>query len=238
MIEVVVIGHNEGAYVERMIKSVPSDWRIHYIADRCTDGTVELIQSLGFDNVDYIDTLPMHYDGRQTSYCRNLGLSLCDPSSDVLFLDGDRYVIQGDLSDLERSESDIQCLMIENDPRTKEMFREDYGCVYTSFFSCGLFMKRKAIDKVLDLQGQLFRIDMQDLWGIEDTNLGDVCYYLGLTAELNTGIRLRGSFEKTRLDTLDAMERRLRFRSALGYYGADNYINRDKEIDWEVVRNE
>lgn len=238
MIEVVVIGHNEGQYVDRMIMSLPSEWRIHYIADRCTDDTVERIRKYDDRKIDYIDTLPMNMQGRQTSYCRNLGLGLCGQFSHVIFLDGDRYLTSGDIRALKDSESDIVCLSLEEDPRNKDMFKDNYGCVYTNFYSCGLFIKRKAINKIVKHQGCLFRPDMQEEWGIEDTTLGDVCYALKLKAELSEDIRLHGRFGKTRLDTLDALEKRLRFRSKLGYYGGDNYLRDDFKINWEEIKYE
>ena len=41
MIDVVIVGQNEGPYVDDMIQSLPGDWRKVYIADRCTDDTIE-----------------------------------------------------------------------------------------------------------------------------------------------------------------------------------------------------
>ena len=77
-------------------------------------------------------------------------------------------------------------------------------------------MRRSAIEKVQEFQnGQLFREDMQDVWGIEDTTLGDVCYSLGLTAELTDKVVLRGAFDRNNVDSLDVVERRLTFRNSL-----------------------
>ena len=76
-------------------------------------------------------------------------------------------------------------------------------------------MKRSAIDAVLKFQnGELFSTEMQDVWGIEDTYLGDVCYHLGLTASIYDGCRLRRGFERGKLNSY-GMERRLRKRESL-----------------------
>lgn len=214
MIEVVIIGHNEGKYAEAMRASIPQDWKVTYIADRCTRDELGWIRCF-FPNV--IDTSDMMLAGRQTSFCRNLGLSKCDAKSDVLFLDGDRYPVKGSLIDVyENIRTDAVCLPIEEDYRTAENFEMNYGRFFNGFFSCGLLMRRSAIEKVQEFQdGQLFREDMQDVWGIEDTTLGDVCYHLGLTAGLSDRVILRGSFDRNNVDSLDVIERRLIFRNSL-----------------------
>lgn len=214
MVEVVIIGHNEARYAEAMRAGIPQEWKVTYIADRCTRDELGWIRCF-FSDV--IDTGDMMLSGRQTSFCRNLGLSKCDTKSDVLFLDGDRYPVAGDIMEVyENIRTDAVCLPIEEDFRTVENFEMNYGRVYNGFFSCGLFMKRSAIEKVQEFQGgQLFREDMQDVWGIEDTTLGDVCYSLGLTAELSDRVKLRGAFERNHVDSLDVVERRLMFRNSL-----------------------
>lgn len=212
--EVVIIAHNEGEHVERMVSSIPQGWTVHYIADRCTDGTLATLVNL--PNKPDV-TVTFGREGRQTSYCRNLGLSLCGEDSDVLFLDGDRYPIEGDLSEaVEACKSDILLFRVEDDFRTADNFKANYGKVYNGFFSCGLWMSRKAIDAVREFQrGELFRIDMQECWGIEDTYLGDVCFSLGLTAELCGTVTLRGRFDRNTVDSLDVIERRLNERDKL-----------------------
>jgi hypothetical protein len=106
--------------------------------------------------------------------------------------------------------------MVEDDFRVDVDFASNYGRVNNFFYSCGIFMKRKAIDAVLKFQnGELFSTEMQDVWGIEDTYLGDVCYHLGLTASIYDDCRLRGGFERGQLDSIYVLERRLRKRENL-----------------------
>lgn len=214
MINVVVIGHNEGASIDAMLRSLPREWKMIYVADRCTDGSVQELRAFG---VRTIDTTPLGLEGRQTSFCRNLGLFLCDREADVLFLDGDRYPVKGDLRKAyENMTTDILCLPVEIDMRTPENFALNYGRVYCGVYSCGMILRRSAIEAVRGFQhGMLFNEDLQRHWGIEDTSLGDVCFHLGLTAALTCDVRLRGGFDKLGVSGLDVVEQRLRFREHL-----------------------
>lgn len=209
--QIVIIGQNEGKYTRQMLNSLPCLADVIYVADRCADDTASICKEYG---VKCIET-PQDWQGRKTSSARNLGLSFCKPDSDVLFLDGDRYITQGDLSELQNTQSDIVCLSLEYDFRTAKNFLLNYGRVLSGFFSCGMFFKRSAIQKIIDYRGELFPTCVEDVWGIEDTCLGDVCYHLGLPAELNENIRLRGRFERVEVENLDVVERRLRFREFL-----------------------
>lgn len=209
--QIVIIGQNEGKHAKQMFESLPCLADVIYIADRCSDDTVNICKEYG---VKCVET-PQDWQGRKTSSARNLGLSLCKSDSDVLFLDGDRYIMQGDLSELQNAKSDIVCLSLENDFRTAENFSQNYGRVLSGFFSCGVFFKRSAIQKIIDYRGELFPTCVEDVWGIEDTCLGDVCYHLGLSAELSEHVRLRGRFERVEVENLDVIEMRLRFREGL-----------------------
>lgn len=214
MINVVIIGHDEGASIDVMLRSLPRDWKIVYVADRCTDGSVQELRALG---VKTVDTTPLGLEGRHTSTCRNLGLSLCDKGADVLFLDGDRYPVNGNLVNAyEKMSTDVLCLPVEDDGRTPENFDVNYGRVFCGVFSCGMIMRRAAIEAVQRFQqGMLFNEQLQQYWGIEDTSLGDVCYHLGLTAALTNEVILRGGFDRFGVSGLDVIEQRLRFRDRL-----------------------
>lgn len=214
MINVVVIGHNEGYSIDAMLRSLPKGWKVIYVADRCTDGSVQELRALG---VRTVDTTALGLEGRHTSTCRNLGLSLCDKDADVLFLDGDRYPVKGDLVKAYNAmRTDVLCLPVEDDWRTPENFELNYGRVYCGVYSCGMFMRRAAIEAVQRFQqGMLFNEGLQKWWGIEDTSLGDVCYHLGLTAALTNEVILRGGFDRFEVSGLDVIEQRLRFRDRL-----------------------
>lgn len=218
MITAIIIGHNEGEFVQKMHESLsayPNMQRI-WIADRCSDGTEDKLKELG---EMYICT-SKNLEGRQTSYCRNLGYRLSDPTSDLLFLDGDRYLVTGDLESLESSTEDINLLLLENDFRTQmsNIFwqRHNYGHVNNFFYSCGLFMKRHAANLLAyHQQGQIFREEAQSEWGAEDLLLGDMCYHLHLTAKINKSITLHGSFSNMSYDSFKPMELRFQYRDKL-----------------------
>ena len=219
--EVVVIGHNEGKYVKAMVESLPKEWKIKYVADRCTDNTINTLFELLEDKREDgrligISTNPF-LEGRQTSYARNTGAAACDDSEGILFLDGDRYPIQGDIKKaVDDCDSDILLFRVEDDFRTNDNFALNYGRVYNGFFSCGVYFTKEALDKIRAFQnGQIFSEGMQKYWGIEDTYLGDVCYHLGLSAKLDMDVVLNGTFDRNTVDSVDVIELRLRERLKL-----------------------
>ena len=90
MIDIVIIGQNEGVYIQQMytaLREYPFN-RI-WVLDRCMDNSEEQLKKSGERYLKTKGTL----EGRQTSHARNLGLKVCSPNSDVLFLDGDRYPV-------------------------------------------------------------------------------------------------------------------------------------------------
>ena len=207
--KVVIIGRNECKFIISMLNSLlPLEAERVWVCDRCTDNSVSLLKTLE----EKFITTPSGLSGRQTSLSRNLGLGV-PGEDDVLFLDGDRYPVKGDLESLKNSKTDITLLALEDDFRIErggENYENFYGKVTNFFYSCGIFLKKDAIKKVCEFQGgELFSTDAQEVWGIEDTYLGDVCYSLGLTCQFNTDIRLRGTFEKRELDSMDVFKKRL-----------------------------
>ena len=192
MINIVIIGQNEGESIEKMLQSISHvDARRIWVLDRCTDSSEKYLEETG---ELYVKT-PGKLTGRQTSTARNLGLSLCDPECDVLFLDGDRFITSGDLANLYTWEKDIALLLLEHDARDEIInYEKHYRTIHNFFYSCGVFFKREAINKILAYQSELFPVELQTHWGVEDVGLGDVCYYLGLTCDIYKGCRLNGEF--------------------------------------------
>jgi len=212
---IVIIGHNEGEYVNNMLVSLkeryPRDKRI-WILDRCTDSSEDFLKKHG----EFFINTPTELEGRQTSYSRNLGLYHTDSEQDVMFLDGDRYFIEGKFDPINWN-YDIGLFKLTEDSRDIIIdYKDIYGTVHNGFYSCGLFMKRSAIEKVKAFQnGELFKLDIQTDWGIEDMYLGDVCYHLGLTCDIHPTVRLQGCFNKSQLDNLDILEKRFKLRDKL-----------------------
>lgn len=211
--DIVIIGHNEAHSIPKMLKSLRQyDYRRIWVLDRCSDDSYNILVK----EKEFIIQTPGELLGRQTSYSRNLGLQYADGNKDILFLDGDRYLCSGDLKTLENSKYDIELLYLQNDFRDSRHAQNDYGRVINGFYSCGMFMKREAIRNVKAFQnGKLFNEDIQDVWGIEDTYLGDVCYHLSLSCNYNSSIRLHGHFEKTEVESTSIIERRFKLREKL-----------------------
>lgn len=217
MIDVVIIGKNEGASVQQMynaLKDLPFIENRIWVVDRSTDNTAVQLEMLG---EMYIKT-SNNLQGRQSSYCRNLGLRMTNPKNDVLFLDGDRFPVSGDLSDLTQPTADITLLKLEHDVRDNVFDWEHrvYGRVCNMFFSCGLLITRNAILRLQAFQnGEVFDTEMQSLWGVEDTYLGDVCFHLGLSAQLHPNIRLNGGFDQTYYTDFEPLKLRFSKRDRL-----------------------
>lgn len=212
-INIVIIGQNEGGSIESMLSSLSRyNYRRVWVLDRCTDNSEEVLKSAN----EFYVTTPNNLVGRQTSFARNLGVSYCDKESDIIFLDGDRYIIEGDL-ELAASSfyKDATYFMLEKDVRTEEIFKESYGGIYNKCYSCGLYLKRQVIDKLLEIYGEIFPEELQMHWGIEDTGLGDRLYYNGFSAELTSLIKLRGQLSKLELDDITHLIPRLKFREEL-----------------------
>lgn len=230
-INTIIIGHNEGASVQRMFRSLKDfgNTRRTWVLDRCSDNSVEQLSALdewylctpsSFGQEMDFQTktlLKGQMQGRKTSFCRNLGLSASGTKGDVIFLDGDRHIVSGTAEDLERDK--INLFVLEEDTRkwwTNEQFKQKhYGHVINGFYSCGLYFPRNYIERIIDFQGgELFRTDIQDVWGLEDTYLGDVCYHLGLDCIINKKIVLSGKFGRTELDD-GSLVRRFKLRNNL-----------------------
>lgn len=210
--KIVIIGQNEGPSIQPMLDSLkpyPQYKRI-WVLDRCTDNSKEQLHATG----EFFVETPDWLTGRQTAYSRNLGATIAN--DDVLFLDGDRYIVSGGIEELENSATDIQLLRLQNESRNSVSdYQQIYGTVYNGFFSCGLFMKKNAIQKVIRFQGELFKLSTQEKWGIEDCYLGDVCYHLKLTADLCKNCFLFGSFSRLSLDNGTVLVDRFKLRDKL-----------------------
>jgi len=211
--KIVIIGQNEGKSIQPMLDSLKpySQYSRIWVLDRCSDDSAAQLKSAG----EFFIETPSWLKGRQTAYSRNLGASAAG-DDDILFLDGDRWITSGSIAGIESSETDIQLLRLENDSRNSITdYQESYGTVYNGFFSCGLFMKKTAIQKVIQFQGELFKLSTQEKWGIEDCYLGDVCYHLKLTADLYKCCKLAGKFDRLSLDNGQVLVDRFKLRDKL-----------------------
>lgn len=213
MLDIVIIGKNEGESVKSMLDSLqtylPKARRV-WILDRNTDSSLEFLTSHG----EFVVPTPFELSDttRHVSYCRNLGLGFTRPTSDVIFLDGDRS-IESFCSGFLRKSKDVLLFPVEkderDDPKWFTKYSQVYGQIHNGFYSCGVFFKRSAIEKILAFQGCLFDQSLEKYWGIEDVHLGDVCYHLGLSCDLYKRIRLHGSFDNTKKIPLDAWRLRI-----------------------------
>lgn len=214
---IVIIGQNEYKNMPMMLNSLkktfPNDKRI-WVLDRSTDESEKYLEE---NDEIYIRT-PNSWEGRRVSSARNFGLSFTDKDEDVLFLDGDRYIVSGKF-DPKRVKKDILLFLVEkderDDPKWFTHYSQIYGHLHNGFYSCGLFMKRSAINKILEFQNELFDTSIEQYWGVEDVHLGDVCFHCGLTADINKKMVLFGHFDKDKKIPLDAWRARVKKRLPL-----------------------
>lgn len=142
--------------------------------------------------------------GRFTSTARNFGLSIIEsfwkPQNNdmIIYMDGDRKLVRGTLNDIQ-GDYDIELIKLENDYRNEISYQERYGDISNGFNSNGLIFKYSAIKKLKETFGFVFPEEVQDVWGIEDRCLGDMCFHCELTAEYSNIIQY-GGYDKTELD--------------------------------------
>ncbi len=194
MLSVVVISRNQRSDLDKMsdILGKMNIKDVVYVLDRCYDGSARMLRKKG---LKYVRT-PWLWIGRRTSSCRNLGLSVTNPNNDVIFLDGDRYPVKGDFSNLYKKRKDVLLFPVENDIRDLDNYEKYSGNVNNSFYSCGLFIKRRIINKIIDTFGELFPTDLEDGWGCEDLFLGDICHSINAKCDFYNDVTLNGSFNE------------------------------------------
>lgn len=198
-----------------MYSSLKARGFIHilFVLDRCNDNSECVLKEIG---AEYIKT-PWWWMGRKTSSARNYGLKHIPNNYDVLFLDGDRYIEYGTFENIYKGDNDVLLFTLNEDSRDLSIPYSKYeGRVNNNFYSCGVFFRRKAINKILKFQkGQLFCKKLEKDWGCEDLYLGDVCYHLCLKTNYYLDVKLHGKFEKTTFDTLDIIKKRFKLRDKL-----------------------
>ena len=207
-VDIVIIGHNEGASIKLMLDSLkcffPCYRRI-WVLDRCTDNSEKMLKALG---EEYYKT-PFWWFGRKTSSARNFGLSKTDNTHDVIFVDGDRHFVS--VTNMNTFTNDIELFTIEDDSRLiLKDYQDVYGTFNNGFYSNGLYMKRSAINKIIEFQGELFDTSLQSEWGVEDLSLGDVAHYLNLTCDLRTDIVQKGGYDSNKSPSAKMQIKRLK----------------------------
>lgn len=220
----IAIGRNEAPHIRPLVGAIGRD-RTMLVLDRPSGSGDEAEAALS--GAAYI--VNRSGEGRLTSTVRDLGYCAARAlwgADDALFLDMDRYPVTGNLDGLGASGADVECLFLEDDMRVNDAGEPVVfpGEVHSGFFSCGLWFRKEALEAIESFYASdmaswggsvVFPRPVERFWGVEDTLLGDVCFHLGLSIAPYGGCRLRGGFDKTRVDTLDAVEARFRLRDKL-----------------------
>lgn len=221
--QVVVVSHNQIQSIEPMLTALRNE-TVAYVLDRCTDGSnriefpsncTKIINPIG--------------EGFLAGFARDLGAKHFKEGG-ILFLDGDK-VPQGDLNYLEEfitiNSYDAVLLGSENDKRSwineseGDYFysQEIFDNPHNQFYSCGLYLSRRAINAVYELnEGRIFHSIFDGKWGEEDRFLGDQLVYLGMKIGYTSKIKLSGQLSDytQRIDDLSFnFINRLKMRNSL-----------------------
>jgi hypothetical protein len=205
-----VINHNQREHIEPMlnaIKHIGADrfWGL----DRCTDGSKELLLSLG-ETDPYRIVENNEGKGFLAGRMRDMVLDriLAYPYDAVLMLDGDRYPVGLTEAALGRDENlfDVS-LYLSNQlmPPDARYVRDraiagEYTEGYLGVITAGLWVRRTFIDRVRALKvmnGRCFHKTCDGVWGWEDTIFGAALYALGANIGYSKTIRVSGDLSWT-----------------------------------------
>lgn len=199
---VIIITHTEAKQeVRETINSVANDCDgVVLVCDR-NESVADLCKE--YDNVISFN-INKGLEGRLTSTARNFGLRIIEsfwkPEDDdaIIYMDGDRKLTRGSLNAVKPAH-DVELIKLENDYRKEMHYSERYGEINNGFNSNGLIFKYSAIKKLKEHFGFVFPEEVQDVWGIEDRCLGDMCFHLNLSAEYNFNVTQKGTYERTEI---------------------------------------
>ena len=134
---------------------------------------------------------------------RNAGLAywaphLTEPDAIIEFFDGDRFPIKYEdpAAEMAATGADILLYPCEKDIRFgyakpgAELYMKGPG---NAFFSCGLAIRKSAIDKIVAFNKGDFFCEAFSGWGGEDQYMGTVAAHLGLKCVLSAKTVLNGS---------------------------------------------
>lgn len=187
-IGVVIIGKDQGSDILKTHNSIKSSIKRIFVLDRCSDDSESICKE---NNIPYL--INLIGKDRQPSRCRNIGLNYFKNDEDILFLDTDR-VTNFDIDILNDSPFDVTLTFCEDDIRLKDIKKQkDYSDDPLSFnenkswgnfnnacFSSAIFIRRKAINTVINKFGYLWDEEFTK-WGEEDRHLGDLLYSISAT---------------------------------------------------------
>lgn len=203
MINVVIINKSDNLEdIDRMLESllVPENNinKIFYISDRCSEEFNHYLLSIHNPKL-VIRILEDNYEGRRSSSLRNIGYSYArmdfeDGVSGVLFIDGDRYFLEGSTKDI--SESEINNIPVEMlrslSEEELQMFKSE---ILNLFYSACVYLPKDVCLTLEDHQykGLLWNEDIESIWGIEDLFMGNQLNILGIDYKFNKKIKLNDS---------------------------------------------
>lgn len=200
MINVVIINKSDNLEdIDRMLDCllVPENNinRIFYISDRCSREFNHHLLSI-HDPKLVVRIFNDNYEGRRSSSLRNTGYSYArldfeDGVSGVLFIDGDKYFLEGSTKDIDEDEiNNIPVEMLRSlSEEDLQMFK---GEILNLFYSACVYLPKDVCLTLENHQykGLLWNEDIESIWGIEDLFMGNQLNILDIDYKFNKKIKL------------------------------------------------
>lgn len=202
MIDVVIINKSENPLeIKQMMDCLLKGnniENIYYIADRCSKEFIHELLNYSEPKLK-IRNVNDNFIGRRSSSLRNIGYSFAkldfDKINGVLFIDGDRFFIEGSTDLIE--EDKINNIPIED---LRENTTDDYLLMFKDqilnlFYSACVYLPKEVCLKLENhsYKGLLWNEDIENIWGIEDIFMGNQLSILGINYSYNRGIKLNNT---------------------------------------------
>lgn len=201
MIDVVIINKSQNpSEISKMLDCLLKGGnieKIYYIADRCSKEFIhELLNSKETRLV--VRNLNDKFEGRRSSSLRNIGYSYAkldfDIINGVLFIDGDRFITEGDTSLIDEGViNNIPINMLDSvSDEYLDVFKKE---ILNMFYSACVYLPKDICLKLEDhnYNGLLWNEDLESIWGIEDIFMGNQLSILGIDYVFNRKIKLDDS---------------------------------------------
>ncbi len=222
MFKCVIISKDQSKYISYFENELKNIEHV-YVIDRPTEEYPKNIKAI----YNYEGT------GFLAGKMRDIGANYFNYDSDILFLDGDKFPIKGNIENLDKINGDIILLPILNDKRkifldlpentTKEYFIKDKTNPQNFVYSCGILLRKNFIDYVKNINndGRIFKEIFDGNFGEEDRFLGDIVSCTGkFKIVITNTIILNGEFNgmKDREESfLENFNKRLKLKFGLFY---------------------
>lgn len=185
MFQIIIISKNQEASINDMVNSLDNCFfgipKI-FVLDRpsINDNSETILKELNQEYIINNDGL-----GFQAGRVRNLGLEHCGIQN-TLFFDGDRISKNFNIDIVEKGLELFDVCLGKAEFDMRRIFTNEFtknnriGTFHNDCFSCCFSIRKEMIQKIINLQGNLFNETFYERFGEEDRfSLGDLVFHLG-----------------------------------------------------------